>query len=96
MKDYLELETFLDSMKSILMKVLMMEDLGIPVTRKTDLISGVGVNDLALSSIDYVAFMVEVEIEYNIIYDFDVRIHTIGDVYDYIVAYRKAHEGEGV
>lgn len=58
-----------------------------PLTFDTSLVSGVGMNTLNLSSIDYVDFLVCVETAYNIIYDFDIALYTIGDIYNYIVVY---------
>ena len=75
---------FLENMSSILAKVLCVEKLDVPVTLKTRLINGVGDNDIELSSIDYVQFLVRVEEEYGIICDFETQIYTIGDVYNYI------------
>lgn len=92
MENQLEIESFLDNMRSILMKVLCVKDLNIEITLETDLVNGVGTDCLGLSSIDYVDFLVLVETEYDIIYDFDTAVYTIGDVYNFIKEYRKGKE----
>ena len=88
MENQLELKSFLQNMKSILIKVLCLKELNIDISLETDLVNGVGVDCLSLSSIDYVEFMAFVEEEYNITYDFYAKIHTLGDVYNYIQKYK--------
>lgn len=80
-------KTFLKEIETILKKVLEIDELNFPLTFDTSLVSGVGMNTLNLSSIDYVDFLVCVETAYNIIYDFDIALYTIGDIYNYIVVY---------
>ena len=80
----LDVISFLENMNSILAKILCTDKLDVPVTLETRLVNGVGVNDIELASIDYVDFLVCVEEKYNIVYDFETQIHTIGDVYNYI------------
>lgn len=83
----IEVTSFLEKMREILSKVLCEECLEIPISLDTYLINGVGMNGLDLSSIDYVDFLVSVENEYDIIYDFSARIYTVGDIYNYISSY---------
>ena len=80
----LEVISFLENMSNILAKILCVDKLDVPVTLETRLVNGVGVNDIELASIDYVDFLLYVEKEYDIVYDFETQIHTIGDVYNYI------------
>lgn len=88
MTNILEVKPFLNSMSDILAEILYMETMDIPITLETKLVNGVGTDGMDLSSIDYVDFLARVEYEYNIVYDFNVTIHTIGDIYGYIKEYK--------
>lgn len=56
------------------------------------MVHGVGVNGIDLSSIDYVRLLVDVEEEYDVIYDFNTMIYTVGDIYDYINEFKNERE----
>lgn len=88
MERQLELDKFLEKMRSILKIVLCVKELNVDITLETNLVNGVGIDCLTLSSIDYVDFLVLVEKEYDITYNFDTMIYTLKDVYDYIQEYR--------
>lgn len=90
----IELPDFLEKIKGLLLSVLNIDDLGFELAMDTKLISGLGTNNLALSSIDYVDFLVCIENEYNIVFDFNVRIYTVRDIYDYIIAYKTQERSE--
>lgn len=77
----------LEKIQKILFKVLEKEDIGNDITEQTKLISSDVNDDIALSSIDYVEFLIDVEKEFNIVYDFDVVFETIGDLVEYIDNY---------
>ena len=85
MKDQLEKDVFLEKMNTILSSIIGITDLS-TVTFETNLVSGVGVNDVDLSSIDYVKFLAEIEEEYNIV--FETVMHNISDIYNYIQDYK--------
>ncbi len=87
MKDQLEKDVFLEKMNTILSSIIGITDLS-TVTFETNLVSGVGVNDVDLSSIDYVKFLAEIEEEYNIVFDFETVMHNISDIYNYIQDYK--------
>ena len=55
-----------------------------PIDEYTCLIGNIGNGILTLSSIDYVEFLVKVEQEFDIVYNFETRINTIGDLISYI------------
>lgn len=77
----------LEKIQKILFKVLEKEDIGNDITEQTKLMSSDVNDDIALSSIDYVEFLIDVEKEFNIVYDFDVVFETIGDLVEYIDNY---------
>lgn len=77
----------LQKLKSILAKILEYEEEEIQINLDSKLVGGVGDNDLNLSSIDYVEFVVEIEKEFDIIYDFNIQISTIKELLDYIDHY---------
>ncbi len=93
MDHQMELVTFLENIGTILAKVLCVAQEDICVTLETKLVNGVGEGDIDLASIDYVDFLMCIEEEYNIVYDFDTKIQTIGDVYEYIQNFRKLKGG---
>lgn len=56
----------------------------IEITEETSLIGNVGTEYIGLSSIDYVEFLAAVEDEFGIVYEFDTRINTVGELVNYI------------
>lgn len=88
MNTVLNTEKFIQKMKELLARAILVDELNMPINLETNLVNGVGENCLPLSSIDYVDFLVMVETEYDIVYDFDTTIYTIGDLYHYICNYR--------
>lgn len=82
-----ELESFLKKISELLATTLCVDELNMEIDLATDLVNGVGNNSLPLSSIDYVEFLVMVETEYDVVYDFETTVYTIGDLYNYIVNY---------
>lgn len=78
---------FLKTVESILQSVLEVDKIAVPITMETELVGNVGKDSLSLSSIDYVDFLVCIENEYDIVYDFDTRIYTLRDMYDYVMMY---------
>lgn len=93
MCDNFDEDIMLNNIKDILFSILEIDDPLIPISKETVLISGSGDNYLSLSSIDYVDFLTCIEDEYDIIYDFNARLYTIGDVIAYIIAYKQRLEG---
>lgn len=85
-------EEFLKKTKELLARAISVDELNIPIDLETDLVNGVGENSLPLSSIDYVDFLVMVETEYDIVYDFDTTIYTLGDLYRYVCNYHAGME----
>lgn len=49
-------------------------------------------DSLAMSSLDYVEFMVSVEEEFNIVFDFNSRINSINQVVDYVCSEKPNEE----
>lgn len=88
MNTILNTDEFLQKMKELLARAISVDELNMSIDLETNLVNGVGKNCLPLSSIDYVDFLVMVETEYDIVYDFDTTIYTIGDLYHYICNYR--------
>jgi len=89
MLNHIARTTFLKEIELMLKTVLEVDELDFPLTFETNLVSGVGTNTLNLSSIDYVDFLVCVENAFDIIYDFDVTLYTIEDIYNYVIAYNR-------
>lgn len=79
-----EEKEFLYKMENLLKRVLYVEDLGFEVSLDTRIINGTEENGLDISSIDYIFLMSLVEEEFGFIYDFDMLIYTIGDIYSYL------------
>ena len=93
MEYILDVSSFLENITQILRKVLYNDIISIPITLDTELVNGVGSNNLDMSSIDYVDFLAIVEKEYDFVYDFDSQIYTVGDIYNYIISYKKKKSG---
>lgn len=93
MNNELDLNQFLAKATELLNQILD-DDIGFVLTRGTNLISEIGDKSVDLSSIDYVDFLVAIENEYNIVYDFDAKIETVGDMYHYIMKYRDKHKDD--
>ena len=68
---------------SKLISEVLEDENNIEVNMETHLIGVVNENDLGLSSIDYVELIVKVEQEFDVIYDFDVQLNTVGDLINY-------------
>ncbi|MCI8315813.1 MAG: acyl carrier protein [Lachnospiraceae bacterium] len=95
MAEQLDVKLFLEKVSSILGQILQGgNELEVPITLETSLVNGVGINDIDLSSIDYVRLLVIIEEEYDIIYDFTTVVYTVGDIYDYINNYKKKESAE--
>ena len=95
MAEQLDVKLFLEKVSSILGQILQGgNELEVPITLETSLVNGVGINDIDLSSIDYVRLLVIIEEEYDIIYDFMTVVYTVGDIYDYINNYKKKESAE--
>ena len=93
--EQLDVKLFLEKVSSILGQILQGgNELEVPITLETSLVNGVGINDIDLSSIDYVRLLVIIEEEYDIIYDFTTVVYTVGDIYDYINNYKKKESAE--
>lgn len=88
MNDRIDIAPFLETMGALLAKTLCIKNMNIPITLETKLVNGVGTNDIDLNSIDYVDFLVCIENEFDIIFDFEAKILTIGDIYQYINEYK--------
>ena len=56
----------------------------IKIDEKTMLIGGLEINSLGISSMDFVEFLVRIEEIFGIVFDFKVRINTIGELISYI------------
>lgn len=80
-------DEFINDMSKMIANVLCMNSIDMNITFDTKLVNGIGDNDIELSSIDYVEFLVNIENKYNIEFDFNVKIYTIGDVYNYLISY---------
>lgn len=83
------MEFELKKLEKILSRIMEEEELKSPISEETILISEDRTNGIILSSIDYVEFLVDVEKEFDIVYDFDVVFHTIGDLLEYIRKYKE-------
>lgn len=83
------MDSKLEKLQKILFEVLEKEDQGNIITKETKLISSDATDDIALSSIDYVEFLIDVEKQFNIIYNFDTVFETIGDLLQYIDGYEE-------
>lgn len=95
MAEQLDVKLFLEKVSSILGQILQGgNELEVPITLETSLVNGVGINDIDLSSIDYVRLLVIIEEEYDIIYDLTTVVYTVGDIYDYINNYKKKESAE--
>lgn len=77
----------LEEIKVILAKVLECDEAEIDIDTNTKLFAEDSENNLGLSSIDYVEFMVEIEERFNIVYDFDTKISSVGELLEYIETY---------
>lgn len=88
MEEKLNQNEFLESMRKILVRILNVEKITIPINFETKLVDGVGEDGIDLSSIDYVSFLIDIENKYDIVYDFDIQIYTLGDIYNYIQEYK--------
>jgi len=84
MLEIVSVDQFLSDIKEILQKILFFEKLDFSISLDTILVGGLGPESLDLSSIDYVDFLAAVEKKYCFVYDFDVQIRTVGDIYKYI------------
>jgi acyl carrier protein len=83
------MDTEIERLEKILYKVLEKEKNNEHISEKTRLISNGEMSDTELSSIDYIEFLVEVEKEFDIVYDFDKVFYTVGDLLKYISDYEK-------
>jgi len=81
--------TFLERITALLSKFVGRQRLPSSITFETILIEGVGENGVDLSSIDYVDFLTRVEDDFDIAFDFETMIYTIGDIYHYIHSYKE-------
>lgn len=84
-------EKFLEIVTQLLLETLQIEKTNIPITLNTDLVSGIGMDSLALSSIDYVDFIIKIEEEFDITFDFNTVIYSVGDLYNYIKSYQEGN-----
>lgn len=81
--------------RKILADVLEIAEDEISLDVDTRLVGGLVANGIELSSIDYVEFMVKIEEEFNIVYEFDTQINTVSDLISYINHYSDNNK-EGV
>lgn len=78
--------------KDILMKILEVRECDYDkyiINEETHLVNKTGENEISLSSIDYVRFVVEIEDKYKIFYDFKEELVTVGDVLKYVKKYKR-------
>lgn len=87
----LDKSSFLRNIETLLLQTLEVVCLTSPLGFDTRLVSGVGVQSLGLSSIDYVDFLVSVEDYYDVIFDFDTMLYTIDDIYNYVYSYNQKY-----
>lgn len=73
--------------EKILIEVLELEGEELKITKEMQFRSDIAEKGLGMSSIDYVEFMVKIESEFNIVYEFDKIIETVGDLVIYILNY---------
>lgn len=66
---------------SLLKKILGDESLNVSEESK---FIGTCKDSLAMSSLDYIDFMVLVENEFNVAFDFDSRINSVSQIVDYV------------
>lgn len=95
MANKMDTQEFMKKIKGILLSVLNAagedgEDF--ELSMDTKLISGLGTESVELSSIDYVDFLVRVEAEYDVYFDFGTVIYSIQDLYDYIIRFEAEEE----
>lgn len=84
----------LEELKEILSEILEVEknEISDLVTEECTLVGGID-NDLGISSIDYIELLVSVEEKFNVVFDFELRLATIGDMIDVIL--KEKSEGIG-
>ncbi|MFR3251940.1 MAG: acyl carrier protein [Eisenbergiella sp.] len=84
----------LEELKEILSEILEVEknEISDLVTEECTLVGGID-NDLGISSIDYIELLVSVEEKFNVVFDFELRLATIGDMIDVIL--KEKSEGTG-
>lgn len=70
--------------KKALADVMEMNPAEIKIDENTMLIGGLEINSLGISSMDFVEFLVRIEEIFGIVFDFKVRINTIGELISYI------------
>lgn len=81
-------EEVFHEIKNIIKEVSNRESLGITedfeITRDTVLIGHVGESQLKISSIDYIEIIVKIEEQFDIEFDFEVKLMTVGDWIDFV------------
>lgn len=70
-----------------ILSVIVENDLTIDIDSSSHLIGKYEENDIGLSSIEYVELIVMVEEKFNIIFDFETQLVTVGDLFNYINNY---------
>lgn len=78
--------------KEILMEILEVDESQYSkyeITRDTYLVNKTGKEQINLSSLDYVRFITEVENRFNVFYNFEGNLNTVGDIMNYISKYKK-------
>lgn len=87
-------DVILEKIEDALHKVLEVESLDVDIRDDINLVGGISFGNLGLSSIDYVEFIILMEDEFNIVFDFDVRINSISEMVDYIKNEKENYSAE--
>ena len=78
---------FLEKVKNILSDILEVDFADVPLTMDTSIVDMFAEDSLSLSSIDYVRFLINIEDQFNVVFRFEDRMVTLGDIYRYINNY---------
>ncbi len=74
----------LNEIKEIIAEVLEEDISEVIIDGNTKLIGGMGENEIGLTSIDYVQFLVALEEKFNVIFDFGINIDTVSELMEYL------------
>lgn len=83
----LEDNNILERLEKVLISILNIEH--IQIEKAMHIGNQLGENCLALSSLEYVQFILAIEEEFNVVIDYEVDMITIGNLIDYIRLYEK-------
>lgn len=83
----LEDNNILERLEKVLISILNIEH--IQIEKAMHIGNQLGENCLALSSLEYVQFILAIEEEFNVVIDYEVDMITIGNLVDYIRLYEK-------